>query len=446
MAVAPPTAGGAGDGLEQADNFLLRIDLPGAAHVVIEGFTFETPGLAGIYAASDEVTVRDCWFFGCRYGISGTADGSTANVTVENCFYTQYPAFSDCEEVILREADTQRHKSPWWQKLMHWQRKGGFPRHPAASVRPYAYETGLVRRMGYNWTVCGNWLWETFEGFSSGSTSVSRDSRICDNRIERVCDNGVETEDHAAGLTVSGNLLIDVFEPFSWQPMWGLPLPGDIVITDNIVLQTPEVTRLWERAGNQGGIVKMGCKDDRNWELRDMGDAPRDVTTAPGGFWFAHNTVLVPRGRLLTALNPPGRRYAGFYFFNNIIATEDLSQYASLDRLTGIVFAHNAVWLSQADTTDIRAASGPGGFVAPSLAALDLDGTEPGEEVPASASPAVGLGLTRHTVTLPDGATLDIPARVSLRATVGAQPFDGPAGPLLSPSPTTVTSSILIQP
>lgn len=424
MAVGPPTGGGKwGSEPNRADNFLVSFSFAGPAHAVIEGFTFETPGIGGINAGGGELVVRNCSFFGCRYGVVGREDGSTPNVTVENCFYTQYPVFSDIEETIFRHAESLRKKGGPLPRTLHWQRKGGFPPISGGVGSAYGYETGIVRRMGENWIIRGNHIWEVFEAFSSGSVARSKRGRILDNRIERICDNAFETEEHASGLEIAGNIVVDVFEAFSWQPMSGAPFPGPIYIHDNLVWQTPETARLFEMAGNTGGLFKIGCKDDRNWEKGLMGSLPRDFTEAPGGFWVVQNTLIVPHGKLLTALNPPGRSYKGFIFLNNIISTRFFTRLKDDRKLEGILFAHNAVYFSENEAFG-KIAAGPGGLVAPDAAALGLGPSL----VPSPDGVTASLGNTSRILQLPNANALEIPVVLPLRKTVGACPFEVSAG------------------
>jgi len=78
MAVAPPT------GLQREGtlvgaphHYCFGVLEPGDAHVVLDGFTFETPGVAGVYVEANQVTVRRCWFLGCRTGVVGNYQDET---------------------------------------------------------------------------------------------------------------------------------------------------------------------------------------------------------------------------------------------------------------------------------------------------------------------------------------------------------------------------------
>jgi hypothetical protein len=425
MAVSPPTGGGKwGQRPSRREDFLVDLQMTGSAHVVLDGFTFETPGIAAVHTTASDLVVRNSWFYGCRSGVVGpegvARENLPARVTVERCYDTHFPAFSDIAETIHEEAARQLAKSDKFQRLMHWQRKGGnLPQAGAAGV-PYAYETGFTRRMGADWIVRNNHFYEMFEGLSAGSTSFSTGARIYSNRFERICDNAVEAEEHARDLRVYGNLVIDTFEPFSWQPREGIPLPGPIYIYDNIVTQTPATTAMWAEANFDGGLFKIGASTTRMWDNGKMGDLPRDLTTAPGGFWVVHNTLVTPRGRFVTNLNPAGWRYGGFAFVNNIVVTR--KSFSRKESMGGLQFAGNFLAASAPDLpTEEKAlfttAAGERGafYASPEELKLNESGT------PDPASPVLGKGTTDRAIPVPD--------EIPLRADPGALPFQAVVGP-----------------
>lgn len=322
MAVSPPPAGGRyGNLITRDDNWNLALRFKGAAHVIIDGITFETPGMTGVYSDADDLTVRNCWFFGCRFGVTGREPEGPKppidRVMIEQCYYTQYPAFSDAEDV-LRQSGGKKSSNPKLASMpLHWQRKAGLLALSGGVGAVYNYETGLTRAMGTGWVIRRNYVYEAFEAFNAGSVSSSAGADIYENRFERICDNVVETEQHAKDLRFHDNLILDAFEPFSWQPQSGAPLPGPIYIYGNTVWQTPECPLI-------GGAFKIGASD-RNWENGKMGEVPRTKSEAPGGFWVVNNTVLLPGGRALTLLNLPNRRYAGFFFLNNVFYVRSIT-------------------------------------------------------------------------------------------------------------------------
>jgi hypothetical protein len=323
MAVSPRPAGGPyGNIITSPDSWNFALKFPGPAHVVIDGLTFETPGLTGVYSEAGDLTVRNSWFYGCRYGVTGREPGGATalvdRVTVEQCYYTQYPAYSDALDVVRQNEGAKSSNPRLAGRPLHWQRKGGLLPVSGGVGAGHSYETGLTRAMGRGWVIRRNHLYETFEGFNSGSISRSVGTEISQNRFERICDNAVETEEHARELYIHDNLLIDVFEPFSWQPRSGAPFPGPVWICNNVVWQASPLLA--------GGVFKLGASD-RNWSGGRMGDIPPTLSESPGGFWVVNNTIFSPAGRALTLLNEPSRRYGGFFFLNNIfwvngIATE----------------------------------------------------------------------------------------------------------------------------
>lgn len=358
MAVSPPPAAGPwGDRIDRPQDILLRIPFRGPAHVVVEGFTFETPGFAAIHTEAGDLTVRACRFLGCRTGVMGRdlrqdRDQGSDRILVEDCDFTQFPAFSDIEEVIAREAVVQRSRPEWWQHLMHWQRKGSRPLPANGVGRAHSYEAGCLRNMARGWVVRGNRFVELFEALSSGSTSWSQDALIEGNRFERICDNAIETEGHAARMTIRGNTFVDVFEPISWQPQDGGPLPGPVWIQGNRFEQTPATAEMWRRAGNLGGVFKLGIK------AVDQAGGPAAVVAAPGGFWVVGNTIVAPEMRLVTSLNPPGCAFQGFAFLDNQVSCRSLSNRPVAG--SGLAGWDNRLQLAEADPAGEAVLSGSG--------------------------------------------------------------------------------------
>lgn len=441
MAVSPTTGGGKwGDEPNGMEGALIQVSAGDSANFVIDGLTFETPGWAAVLSDSSDLTVRNCWFFGCRSAVAGQRPkgGQTPvahRVIVEQCFFTQYPAFCDIEDTIAREAVAQRKKSEWWQKIMHWQRKGGLPPRSGGVGAAHSYEAGFTRHMGNQWVVRSNHIVEAFEGLSSGSVSRSVDAMIYGNRFERLCDQAVETEDHSRGLRIFENLIVDVFEPFSWQPLDGAPFPGPVYIYDNFILQTPAVSALWEIAGNHGGAFKLGCKDDRNWEGGKMGEQPKDLTAAPGGFWAFHNTISLLRGQWFTSLNIPGRRYQGFYFVNNFVHVTGYSAAPGRTNreTSGLSLDHNLITTAMSNAENpqvLGAATGPFGAVLAGSNFLmgKIDGFS-GAVPMANDVAASQCGLSERKFRHREGQSFDIPGCIPTRSLPGAVPFRHQVGP-----------------
>lgn len=425
MAVSPPTGGGTyGHMANRPDNYNLSIPFSGDAHVIIDGLTFETPGIAGVFTRASDVTVRNCWFYGCRAAVAAPEDSAedkqAHRVTVEQCLYTQFPAFTDAMEAISLHAETERAKKEDYHKLMHWQRKGAYP--PGDGVDPrYSYEVGLTVCMGTGWTIRNNLITEAVDGISAAGSRYSRDTVIVSNRFDSLVDNAVESEPHARNLTIAANLIVDTFEPFSWQPQAGNPLPGPVYIHDNVVGQTPQNVALWETAHYWSGVVKVGSSD-RRW-LRLYGK-PQTVTI-PGGLWLVHNTIIVPRGRLLTPLNSDPWPMDGLHFLNNVVATWRLAPPSRCAGLSAYVFDYNLVWpaMPQADgsvDTNLAAVAGFHGRW------LDRAGIPPDWTQPLEGIDDIPFGLTGDLARRPPWA---VPAVLPLRDQVGAPALSLTVGP-----------------
>lgn len=425
MAVSPPTGGGDyGHIGNRPDNYNLTIPFSGSAHVIIDGLTFETPGIAGVFTQASDVTVRNSWFYGCRAAVAAPEDKEAEKqahrVTIEQCVYTQFPAFTDAMETLSLHAETERAKKEDYHKIMHWQRKGAYP--PGDGVDPrYGYEVGLTVCMGTGWIIRNNLITEAIDGICAAGSRYSRDTVIISNRFDRLCDNAVEAEPHSRNLIVANNLIIDTFEPFSWQPQAGEPLPGPIYIYDNVVWQTPENVAFWEKAHYWSGIVKVGSSE-RRW--KKLYKTPQ-VITIPGGLWLVHNTIIVPRGRLLTPLNQDQWPMKGLNFLNNIIAVWRLVPQSRYAGLSTYVFDYNLVWPSMpqedgsVDTNLVMAAGAQGRWI--ERAHTPDDWSHPLQGIA-----DVPVGLTGDSARRDPWA---IPAVLPLRNQVGAATLTLNVGP-----------------
>lgn len=343
MAVAPPTGllrEGTLVGAPHHYNF--GVLNPGDAHVIIDGFTFETPGVAGVYTEANHVTIRRSWFVGCRTGVAGnyqdrlTTDPTgmdyfalridpeeqrraAAHITIEYCDYSQFPAYDDAVEVMsspLREATES-------DPLIMWPRKDprGLP------DQRYTYEIGIAARVGRNWTFRRNYIHDAFEGLSCHAIWASTDALIEENIFDRLLDNAIETEDHAAHMTVRRNVIIDALEPFSFQPIRGEPWPGPVHFVQNIIYNRPENIAVWLPARPiQRGAFKIGIKTNtwqRNPHLRGK-EAPDEFHLPSPGIIIAHNTLIFPGGRLITTQGNVHKPIHGIKFFNNVLVADYL--------------------------------------------------------------------------------------------------------------------------
>lgn len=344
VAVAPPT----GDGFEgtivaSPSHYNIGILGEGPAHIVIDGFTFETPGVAGVYAEAGDVTVRNCRFYGCRTAVTGNyqetlhdpaagyvfknlrhdpavLDHAAARVRIEQCYFTQFPAFEDIADCVARLPEGELSKEQKYGSMWHRKSVGqGLP------SEHFKYEIGIACRIGRDWVIEDNVVVSAFEGLSCHAASGSEGLIVRRNRFARICDNGIETEDHARGMTVVENVFIDVMEPFSWQPLRGLPWPTDIRFSRNVIVNTPENRDYWARLLPGRGVFKIGAPVS-NWrDLPWMKDVPRSPLKLGGaGIEISGNLVYFPGGRLFTLLGDRKVSIPDIKFYDNLLAADRL--------------------------------------------------------------------------------------------------------------------------
>lgn len=352
MKISPPNgSGAAGRHIGKVGDANLQILMTGEAHVVIQGITFETPGVAGVFTKASDVTVRDSWFVGCRTGVSGTADGKMADeenanrVRVEYCEWHHEPYWADLEECIARFADEPFARTEWWHKLCWWQRKGD---QPVAGSIGYenTYETGIVLKAGRDWSVEHCHIHDTHDGISVWASSWSVGLRVSSNRFENLGDNAIELEDHSDRLRFDHNVVIDVFEPLSWQPLGGTPWPGRAMISDNLFEQTARSRDAWKKAGapGGGGFLKFGAVK-KNWEtynLPRMAEVPTDLIAFPDeGIRLERNAVLMAHEVFITYLGSTDRRYDGVRITSNFIAVMKLTNGGNPFPGNGFIFQGN---------------------------------------------------------------------------------------------------------
>lgn len=352
IAIAPPTGTHREGTLVGApEHYCFGVLGSGDAHVVLDGFVFETPGVAGVYTEANHVTVRRSWFIGCRTGVSGnyldrfTTDitgedyfslvldpvaqaRSASQIVVENCDFTQYPLYQDAREVM---ADPVARASVPVNHNIYWARKSaeGLP------SQKFTYEIGIASRIGRDWTIRRNYVHDAFEGLSCHAVWASDGLLVEENVFERLMDNAVETEDHASNVTIRRNVVINALEAFSFQPLRGPPWPGPILIVQNIVWNDAEEAQLWlPFRPHERGAFKIGIKTN-TWErvpaMRGQ-VMPKHFNLPDPGMIIAHNTVLFRGGRVITTQGDITRPLVGVKFYNNVLGAEFLARPAPLDQ------------------------------------------------------------------------------------------------------------------
>jgi len=348
VAIAPMVAGGFdGTLIRKPADYTMGVLAEGAAHVVIDGFTFETPAVAGVYAEASDVLVRNCWFRGCRTGVSGNYEEEffdpakgyeffnlkhspqllntcSARVVIENCDFTQEPCLADVVEgyeSLPDETDALVLKRGGFSKkggvYALWNRKdsynGGLP------SEQFKYEIGIANRIGRDWIIRGNFIHDVFEGMSCHAVSGSEGLQVLDNVIQDASDNAIEVEDHASGMVVKGNVFRNCFDTVSYQPLRGEPWPTGTVIAENLIYNAED--DFYARKGIPNSMFKWGITG-KNWDLPLMKDHPKDVTLPNGGVQIQGNAIFSPDGLLIKNVNSV--KIAGFHMHDNVIVAESL--------------------------------------------------------------------------------------------------------------------------
>ena len=306
---ASPRRGGGfrGDEIDARERTNFSTFTPGPAHVVIEGFTFESPGFCGVWVRHGHVTVRNCRFLGCRTGVRGwdrpekKPRSLSEDVIVEGCEFSEHPMYADVAEVIRETTALPETQRKELARFFGWHRKGG----------PYSSELGLVTAAGRRWKIRGNSIHDTLDGLSFMSLGWCEDCEVTGNRFERIVDNAVEAENHALHLLVRGNTVVDCFEPFSYQPLDKEPWPAEIVFERNTVSFTAAGAALW---GDPGLGWRPGC-------LKVF--VPAGLAEIPGQLILRENLIWFPSGSLFS-VNQAATELRGVRFEGNVIAARAL--------------------------------------------------------------------------------------------------------------------------
>ena len=349
MSIAPAVAGGFdGTLIRKRADYTIGVLGEGPAHIVIDGFTFETPAVAGVFMEGSDVTVRNCWFRGCRTGVSGNYDEElfdpakgyddffnlkhspqllktcAARVVVENCDFTQEPCVGDAAEILASlpdETDELTLKRGGISKkggiYAVWIRKdsynGGLP------SEKFKYEIGIANRIGRDWILRNNFVHDVFEGLSCHAVAGSVGLQVLDNVFQDASDNAIEFECHASGMVVKGNVLRNCLDTLSYQPLRGEPWPTGIVIAENVIYNAED--DLFAGKGMPNGILKWGITG-KNWDLPQMKDRSRDVVLPNGGVEIRDNAIFSPEGMLIKNVNSVSIK--GFRMHDNVIVCESL--------------------------------------------------------------------------------------------------------------------------
>jgi len=364
-------------------------------NVIIDGFTLETPGFTGVFLRASDVTVKNCYFRGCRTGVRGASRVRyddlmySKNIIIEHCDYSRYPTFNDAEDLIFAyDGDEVVHKDYIDEEGMiydlytyfWWQRKG--------YNKDFNYESGgFTNFMGEYWTLRYNYIHDCFDGISyqamqkyATSDAVEIGARyieIYGNKFEKCLDNAIEVENHARDIRIYDNLFHNNFVPFSWQPLNGTPWPTNIRFYNNVIHNTRDFNEFWHnKAGFKNFAFKIGANKS-NWETNSwMTDAEWDdaydiptgsIDAEDEGVWIFNNSVIMPGANLFSNVGGTNMYmvpFSNFRFVNNAVVCDFESikagaggvDYATIaSKCTGIAYSNNvfsADSLIRADITD----------------------------------------------------------------------------------------------
>lgn len=437
MQVGP--AGGTGSANRHANlphhaNFRILTDQP--ANVVLEGFTFEVPGVTGVLTDGGKITVRDSWFRGCRTAVSAATDNAAEgkradDVTVERCDFSQFPALHDVADVLARISESTEKKNR--PATGFWMQRGNCLQN---------YALGFVLKAGYRWTLKDNYIHDCFEGISAWSIGASKDLEVSGNVFERIVDSGIETGNAAAGLKISGNQFTDVREVFSYNPKGGTPWPGPVFVHHNVASVTEDGQRLWAKLDVIPTLFEIVANDE-NWADPRMKTVPKNVVAASGaGFVAYQNTLFAPKGVVFSLSGMLERRPENFHFVNNIIVASGWapSKYRDSLDFQGCKFAGNLLAPAlPSDPGPADVGAGAGGRKFGKVADLKISAGDKGTFALSEGSPALG---TASKSDLP-GVSPDIGA-VAKDGSGWKAPTAGPK--VTAPAATASTDSTATSP
>lgn len=354
-------------------------------HVVLDGITFETPGRDGVSLEASAVTIQNCWFVGCPYGVRGSNYGeaqdpgaglfdTASDIIIQSCEFTEESSYNDAMDLL----ELRKDAGQTGEITDIWHRKtSGNYGLPAGGIN---YETGLASRIGRGWIIRNNYIHDIFEGLANDGMNESVDTLIYGNVFSRICDNGVETENHARNASIYRNVFKDNFMPFSYQPLKGLPWPGPIYFYQNIIANTEGVEQgFWDVAHTRRAAFKIGISGQNN--------ATPPLVVPPPGALFYHNTVFFPGGNLIELMGYKTIPLENAVFENNLFLNDDFSRTLDMDGV--FEFKTNLVYFTGIDA-DVAAAGG--GTILANRDAFGWTDEDNGDFSLEPGSPAIGAG------------------------------------------------------
>ncbi len=377
MKIGPPGAAGRyGTEIEKRTDYLWAIASSQPAHVILDGFTFETPGFAAVWVHRGSATIRNCWFRGCRAAVSGWAFNDparpTSDVTIEYCDISEAPTMADAEEVIAYVETLSAAERDSFPRFFWWHRK-----YPSLT----SYQGGAFNDLGLRPRILQNFFHDMMDGVSGFAVDWSENCEVAYNRFERILDNAVEAENHAKNLRVHHNYAKDVFEPFSYQPLSGPPWPASVWFHHNVVFTTAAASALWR-------------KPLLRWTPGSVKIKAQSGFTAPGldGVAVFNNTILFESGDVFT-LSSNTANSSNFHFHNNLVVAQRLDRTVPGTMLPNMNFARNLVAPAAPGEPGPGAVfAGTNGQLLTSRAAFGLVDAAGENFALAPGSPAIGAG------------------------------------------------------
>ena len=341
-------------GILGKQSFLFGVTTESSANVVIAGITFKMPAVAAVWARCNDLTVSNCWFIGCIEGVRGgcaaTSDPTfvSKNITIEYCFYTTYPVYTDAMKMVEKYKDDPIARAMELDEngKLILDKNGKIPNVTVAKVLWFwhakngmtcNYEGGgIACYIGEDWVIRYNHFDDLLDGFSSfGNFSYwtyakvdgkeglrqnpARNLKIYGNRFDKILDNSIEMEDNVQGMEIAYNEFTSQISPLSWQPLSGIPYGTNVNIHHNVVYNTQEESWMFTAARNHitqdgktygisspqyAGLFKLGAdKNDYRdlwWMLKenfpiDASGNPLDgVRPGDDGIRVWNNTFIFP--------------------------------------------------------------------------------------------------------------------------------------------------------
>lgn len=322
----------------QDDSYNIGIISDEPAHIVLYGLTFESPGFAGVYVRSSDVTVSNCFFIGTTCGVKGgsryeTDKYITKNVTIEYCDWHQSPSFDDMMELI-----EENHDNPLARKRANYWFLKKVTNNAAASYlsTTYSYESGgLAGSMGENWIIRNNYIHDCFEGLSWYSNWVysenwpdgiyirefsGKNHQLYENRFENIVDNALEFECNVNGYEVHHNEFVNVPDIISAQMGRGEPFSTNIRIHHNLIYNEYDFASSWYKYASpkntpwskMANIFKLGIPSDdykspRPWMQNEPWNYQKDAPLktprwSDSGMKIYNNTIYGPYSYLFNCI------------------------------------------------------------------------------------------------------------------------------------------------